>query len=724
MVDELGNLKFNIIASLKDFTSKMGEFERILKGSEEQTKKTGMSWTQMFTSMTAANLAADALSKLKQVAFDSVKEFDNMAVSLARLRVSIGDHVGDLVRLAEAKQVVTRVSKEESLAAMQVLTVHKLNSKQIQDLIPVIMDYAAKTGQTIESTARSFGYAIEYGTTRGLRPFGLQIEKNMSQQEVFNYLLKQGQGEVKGFAEKIGQLGTGPLISVQNQLKDQEDELGEQLIPLWVTFAKVLSNVVLPAIQGALFAFKTVSAVSVSFMAGIGALFSKDKHVFAEMQAAFNYAVDKQMKVEGGQPSGNASGIETNKLGTTPINPGAAKTNPALTSLQTSLEIYRKEMQLAFDTLESLYKQDEFSLKDYFDGKKALIEEEYNEELDYLKEEMALTDDANKIIEIRGKMDEAEIEKKSKLIKLTEEYTNELKKENRAKQEAESTVSSLEAAPEAYGTHPRGTSVEELKKKHAADSLKWEKEILKALVVLDNSTGKERLKLQAALLKTSQDMEKSDLEFKKQLAREEMLYRLDVAGQISSGTGKLMGDLYELSGNKIAAFFYLQQMASATNAIMSGIEGKMKAMATVPPPWGQILGGIIFAEGIASAAAIMMKKPPKAESGGIIYGDSHASGGVNINAEGGEGIINKRAVGFYGYEAINAVNSGSATIMTPEGATRGTGGSRNTAPRQPAAVILNTLDPALMGRYLAGAEGQRVLVNVIRAQRQQIKRVL
>jgi hypothetical protein len=84
---------------------------------------------------------------------------------------------------------------------------------------------------------------------------------------------------------------------------------------------------------------------------------------------------------------------------------------------------------------------------------------------------------------------------------------------------------------------------------------------------------------------------------------------------------------------------------------------------------------------------------------------------VSAELEGGEYIMNKRAVAKYGVGAMAAINSGRSS---PANA-RSSGG---------ATTIINTIDPGLLDKYLASSAGKRAIVNVVRAQRFEVSKVL
>ena len=120
-------------------------------------------------------------------------------------------------------------------------------------------------------------------------------------------------------------------------------------------------------------------------------------------------------------------------------------------------------------------------------------------------------------------------------------------------------------------------------------------------------------------------------------------------------------DRFEL--NKKARLTDLQFSLAST--IANGAQAAINAIATVPPPGGQILAGIY---GILTAAQLAIINDQigfvkstqfQARRGGLIMGDSHEYGGViarnGLELEGGEAIINRNAVSQFG-DLLSQIN--------------------------------------------------------------------
>ena len=90
-----------------------------------------------------------------------------------------------------------------------------------------------------------------------------------------------------------------------------------------------------------------------------------------------------------------------------------------------------------------------------------------------------------------------------------------------------------------------------------------------------------------------------------------------------------------------------QQSISIIQAMINVAQGITKALASLPPPFGQITAATIAAQGAVQIASIKAQKFAK---GGVLNGPSHAQGGIPMfskggafygEAEGGEAVLTK-----------------------------------------------------------------------------------
>ncbi len=94
-------------------------------------------------------------------------------------------------------------------------------------------------------------------------------------------------------------------------------------------------------------------------------------------------------------------------------------------------------------------------------------------------------------------------------------------------------------------------------------------------------------------------------------------------------------------------FFTLQQVASVGQATMSTYEAATKAL-TIPPPFGQILAGILTAAGLANVAVIASQEPPAFADGGLFRGAGGPTEDANlVRLSNGEYIVNAASTSRY-----------------------------------------------------------------------------
>jgi hypothetical protein len=108
------------------------------------------------------------------------------------------------------------------------------------------------------------------------------------------------------------------------------------------------------------------------------------------------------------------------------------------------------------------------------------------------------------------------------------------------------------------------------------------------------------------------------------------------------------------------------KIAASFQAVIDTFRGANLALATIPPPFGQIIAASTVASGLANVAKINSQQAPKfAEGGGIeIGGPSHAGGGVDValggqtvaNVEGGEGLFVMKKDAFQSLKALSNYN--------------------------------------------------------------------
>ena len=125
-----------------------------------------------------------------------------------------------------------------------------------------------------------------------------------------------------------------------------------------------------------------------------------------------------------------------------------------------------------------------------------------------------------------------------------------------------------------------------------------------------------------------------------------------------AATGQAIGALGELAGEGTI----IQKTAGIAQATINTYLGASQVLADkeLPTSLKPFLVAAAIATGLKQVQSIVAVEPPKFALGGLISGPSHSRGGVHIEAEGGEYIINKAAMGVPGVAQMASALNGVA----------------------------------------------------------------
>jgi hypothetical protein len=102
-------------------------------------------------------------------------------------------------------------------------------------------------------------------------------------------------------------------------------------------------------------------------------------------------------------------------------------------------------------------------------------------------------------------------------------------------------------------------------------------------------------------------------------------------------------------------------------AIINTALAVTKALNTQPFfPMGPIMAALAGALGAIQIATIASQPLPKASRGMLLHGASHADGGIPIEAEGGEAIINKKSTAMF-RPLLSAINEAGGGVKFAAG---------------------------------------------------------
>lgn len=169
----------------------------------------------------AASVKAYAEAEAQQVKLEEAyRKFPAVAdVSIQSMR--------DLNSAIQAK---TGSDDDELAAAEAKLAMYGLTGSQIQQLIPLVNDFAVAQGMGVTEAAQSVGKAM-MGNAKALKGIGVDYKLTGDKARDFTAIMDALQGKVGGAGEAFGQTTAGQMKILQQSFSDLQEEVGAQLVP-------------------------------------------------------------------------------------------------------------------------------------------------------------------------------------------------------------------------------------------------------------------------------------------------------------------------------------------------------------------------------------------------------------------------------------------------------------------------------------------------------------
>ena len=120
----------------------------------------------------------------------------------------------------------------------KLITYGKLTEDQINEAMPVIIDFAAKTGKSLEESAGVIIKALE-GSSKGLKEFGINIKdaktatgEAMPQAERFGFIMDQLKPRVAGAGEAMKNSWEGMIGTMKKNVREMELAIADFIVKI------------------------------------------------------------------------------------------------------------------------------------------------------------------------------------------------------------------------------------------------------------------------------------------------------------------------------------------------------------------------------------------------------------------------------------------------------------------------------------------------------------
>lgn len=166
----------------------------------------------------------------------------------------------------------------------KLLTYGKLTEGQMAKLAPIIIDFAAKTRQSLPEATDVILKALE-GNGKALKVFGINIKDAGTEAERFNIITTDLAQKVNGAAAAFGETFAGGVASSKQEIANLKEEIGGGLLPVWQAFLSVIAG----AING-------IKILAADIKNGVVDAFSRDGGFFRKLNEARQKGFEENKK--------------------------------------------------------------------------------------------------------------------------------------------------------------------------------------------------------------------------------------------------------------------------------------------------------------------------------------------------------------------------------------------------------------------------------------------
>lgn len=250
----------NVLLSLKDqFTGPLQKAQKNTKSLNREFKKAsnsvkafgksvknGMTKVAKATGVgfVAASAAATLFAKQSiDAAKVQLRVEKTLAENMKRTTNATNEQIQSVKNLASALQNEGVIGDEVALAGAGRLAVYKLNSEQINKLLPNLNDMLAHekgfnaTQEDSIAMADAIGKALD-GKVKGLLKYGVALTDNenklfktMNREQRLNLISKKLTASIGGANKALRETDEGKIVAATNAWGDMKEELGKKLLP-------------------------------------------------------------------------------------------------------------------------------------------------------------------------------------------------------------------------------------------------------------------------------------------------------------------------------------------------------------------------------------------------------------------------------------------------------------------------------------------------------------
>jgi hypothetical protein len=222
------NIVFDILANDKNASATIDKVTGKFRDQERTLRALRVAGTAQFVALAAA---AGVFASGSITAYAEAQEAQQGLNFVFSQFPKLADVNIDSLREYNSELAKKTVYDDDAIASGQaMLAQFDLTGKQVQELTPLLLDYAAKTGKDLPTAAQDLGKAV-LGQGRALKAVGIDLQNTGDRTQNVTQLTEALAAKLGGFAENQAKTASGQVAILRNQYGELQEALGEELLP-------------------------------------------------------------------------------------------------------------------------------------------------------------------------------------------------------------------------------------------------------------------------------------------------------------------------------------------------------------------------------------------------------------------------------------------------------------------------------------------------------------
>lgn len=185
----------------------------------------------------AAGVIENAASAVVDFGRDSIAAFQGAEKSQRELQdaysrfPALADvNISKMRELASAIEKKNGADADDIASGQAILGRYKLTGKQLQQMTPLLVDYAVRTGKDIPDAAKALGKALT-GSSKLSKELGFKFTDAKNRGKNFQQIMKGLRGTVGGYADKEAKTAAGRTKMLETRMGNLKEMIGAKLTP-------------------------------------------------------------------------------------------------------------------------------------------------------------------------------------------------------------------------------------------------------------------------------------------------------------------------------------------------------------------------------------------------------------------------------------------------------------------------------------------------------------